>query len=85
MQIQGDVSSEVQRRDQDFSDLHKYLTSKYPNVLVPHIDKNQQAKKFSDEYQESRVISLSRFVDYCLQSETIKQDALFEKFLEAKN
>ena len=33
--ITGDVSSAVNRRDQDFSDVCHYLTFKYPNALVP--------------------------------------------------
>jgi hypothetical protein len=33
----GDITSSVQRRDQDFSDLNQYLTFKYPNVLVPEL------------------------------------------------
>jgi hypothetical protein len=28
------------RRDQDFNDLQSYLVTKYPNVLVPNLDKN---------------------------------------------
>ena len=39
-------------------------------------------KKFTDEYMDSRAHELKRFLDYCLESETIKQDILFEKFLD---
>ena len=38
--VQGEVTSQVTRKDQEFTDLHKYLTIKYPNTLVPHIDQN---------------------------------------------
>ena len=38
--VHGDVQSSVQRKDQDFTDLHKHLTMKYPNALIPHIDNN---------------------------------------------
>lgn len=46
--IEGDVSTSIKRRDQDFNDLYNYLFDKYPNVLVPFIDKNSDAKKFTD-------------------------------------
>ena len=36
--VQGDIASQVHRKDQDFTDLHKYLTLKYPNALIPHVD-----------------------------------------------
>jgi hypothetical protein len=39
-------------------------------------------KKFTDEYMDSRSLELKRFLDYCLKSETIKQDILFEKFVD---
>ena len=55
---------------------------KYPNVLVPCIEKNQKMKKYSDDYIALRQLELKRFLDYCLASETIKQDMLFEKFLD---
>lgn len=83
--IQGDVASQVHRKDQEFTDLHKYLTIKYPNALVPHVDKNMAAKKFTEEYMTSRGIALTRFVNYCLMSDTIKQDEFFEKFFDTSN
>ena len=39
-------------------------------------------KKYSDDYIALRQLELKRFLDYCLASETIKQDMLFEKFLD---
>ena len=39
-------------------------------------------KKFTDEYMDNRAKELKRFLDYCLVSETIKQDMVFEKFLD---
>ena len=39
-------------------------------------------KKFTDEYMDSRAKELKRFLDYCLVSETLKQDMHFEKFLD---
>ena len=72
----------VSRKDQDFNDIHEYLTVMYPNVLVPNVEKRQQQKKFSDEYLKSRPVELKRFLDQCLRSETIKQDKLFELFLD---
>ena len=81
----GDVASQVHRKDQDFTDLHKYLTIKYPNVLIPHLDKNVQGKKFSEEYQNSRQVALTRFLNYCLLCETVKRDEMFEKFLDVSN
>jgi len=41
-------------------------------------------KKYSDEYIGKRQQELSRFITYCLQSESIKQDFLFESFLDAQ-
>lgn len=49
--ILGDVASQVHRKDQEFTDLHKYLTIKYPNAIIPHMDKNVQGKKFTEDYQ----------------------------------
>ena len=42
----------------------------------------QQMKKFTEEYMSHRQVQIARFLDYCLQSETIKQDFLFERFLD---
>lgn len=58
---------------------------KYPNVLVPHVEPNTQAKIASEKYQKSRAIALTRFLNYCFSSETVKQDEIFEKFLETSN
>ena len=68
----GEMVSDVIRKDQDFNYIHNYLVIKYPNVLVPCIKKSQQMKKFTDEYMDSRAHELKRFLDYCLESETIK-------------
>ena len=43
--VSGDMRSAVSRRDHEFSDMHRYLTVKYPNVLVPCLEKNQIVKK----------------------------------------
>lgn len=69
--MSGDIVSQVIRKDHDFNFIHKYLVIKYPNVLVPCIEKSQQMKKFTDEYMDQRAIELKRFLDYCLVSETI--------------
>lgn len=84
VQIEGDVNlKKTSRKEQDFNDLHKFLSFKYPNVLIPHVDKPVQDKKFSSDYMSSRAIGLTRFLNYCLMSEIIKQDDVFEKFLDA--
>ena len=70
--VVGDITSQVIRKDQDLNFLHKYLTIKYPNALVPFIEKNQQMKKFTDEYMENRGAEIKRFLDYCLVNETLK-------------
>ena len=77
MAVTGEVSSLVQRKDHDFNDIHAYLTVQYPNILVPSLPAAEQMKKFSDSYMNKRAAYLSRFVSYCLASETIKQDFLF--------
>ena len=38
--VTGDIVSCVIRKDQDFNYIHKYLVIKYPNVLVPCIEKS---------------------------------------------
>ena len=37
--VSGEVATTVNRRDQEFSELHSYLTLHYPNVLVPCLEK----------------------------------------------
>ena len=60
----------------------QYLMITYPNVLVPSLEKNQQLRKGNDAYMnEERPVKLRRFLDYCLASEAIKSDNLFEAFL----
>lgn len=74
----------MSRRDHEFSDLHRYLTVKYPNVLVPCLEKSKQVKKGQNEYIHlERPRQLNRFLMYALANETIKSDALFEVFLDA--
>jgi len=38
--VLGEISSLVQRKDNEFNDIQKYLSLKYPNVVVPPLDKN---------------------------------------------
>ena len=78
----GGVNSLVSRKDQDFNEVHEYLSVMYPNALVANLPKRQQQKKFSEEYLRRRPEELKRFLNQCLASETIKQDKLFELFLD---
>lgn len=48
---------------------------------MPAISVVEVMKKYSDEYFQKRQNDLSRFVTYCLASESIKQDQLFEEFI----
>ena len=40
-------------------------------------------KKFSTVYMDARALQLSRFVDYCVKTETIRRDPLFEQFINS--
>ncbi len=83
--VEGEVGSIVQRKDNEFNDIQKYLSLKYPNVVVPPLDKNQVMKKFTDSYMRARAADLARFMNYCLASETLKADYLFERFLDTSD
>ena len=41
IKVMGGVNSLVSRRDQDFNEVHEYLTVMYPNVLVASLPKRQ--------------------------------------------
>lgn len=83
--LSGDVKSTVNRRDQDFNQIKDYLTIRYPNALIPNLEKHQIKNKFTDAYKKTRAIQLSRFMEYCLIDETIKSDPLFEQFSNNQN
>ena len=85
MNIKGDIESETARKDQDFNDLQKYLSVKYPNVLVPWISECEHMKKFTADYMNKRKQQLSRFMNYCFNNETIKQDFLFDQFVDLRD
>ena len=76
--ISGDVSSQVVRKDQDFADLHSYLELLFPHVMVPPLPPPQVHKQITDAYMQERAQYLARFLTFCLKSEIIKQDFLFE-------
>lgn len=57
--VQGDVISQVQRKDQEFTELHAYLSLRYPNALIPHLEKHVLAKQqISAEYSNTRQIAV---------------------------
>lgn len=37
--ISGDINYKTPRRDHDFQYLSQYLMTKYPNVLIPNLEK----------------------------------------------
>lgn len=37
--LSGDVTGSVNRKDQDFNMIKDYLTIRYPNALIPDLDK----------------------------------------------
>ena len=54
MSISGDISSLVQRKDQEFNDIQEYLSLKYPNVIVPPVEKPKELKRDTDTYMRNR-------------------------------
>ena len=42
-------------------------------------------KKYSDEYMAKRQIELSKFMSYCLASEMLKTDQLFDAFIDLRD
>ena len=54
----------------------------YPNAAVPPLPAPQVAKQFTDDYMNERATYLSKFLTSCLKNEIIKQDYLFEQFLD---
>jgi hypothetical protein len=54
-------------------------------VIVPPIDKPQDMKRESDAYKLKRSGELSRFLNYCLSSETLKSDYMFERFIDTSD